>query len=357
MLPRTGNDFINGHHVPRIFTDVPGVFLIGAQPDIRQQPSLPLIAAISAQGRRCTHVSGPEYSTVHIDRLPLGITGIAAGNELFYSNQHGFSTGVVQGAWLLNAGLHVILALLNLGPSLGRRRIPRPDPGCFRKPGSTSFPFWGMPRVSPLHPGLLSCHLRVVQGTLAAPWAALPPSSDGTGCCHYTLGQISRPLILAQGIPTAPWAYLASAVVLCHSWVSVSAAPLSTCICGPGPAATIAHACLMMSGPSLRCTPTLYMATLCTPGPRTSTSKNLVLCALAAYAPVVRVQLWWQENVFLAPFPKPCCCNCQPFSWCCLLHAQNRHAAEPLFNARSMTVGARSRSPVRGGGMFAGVGG
>jgi hypothetical protein len=111
MLPRTSNYFINGHHVPRIFTDVPSVFLIGARPDIRQQPSLPLIVAISAQGRRCTHVSGPEYSTVHIDRLPLGITGIAAGNELFYSDQHGFSTGVVQGAWLLGAGLHVILCV------------------------------------------------------------------------------------------------------------------------------------------------------------------------------------------------------------------------------------------------------
>jgi hypothetical protein len=111
MLPRTGNNFINGHHVPRIFTDVPGVFLIGARPNIRQQPSLPLIVAISAQGWRCTHVSDPEYSTVHIDRLPPDITGIAAGNELFYSDQHGFSTRVVQGAWLLGTGLHVILCV------------------------------------------------------------------------------------------------------------------------------------------------------------------------------------------------------------------------------------------------------
>jgi hypothetical protein len=111
MLPRTGNNFINGHHVPRIFTDVPGVFLIGVRPNIHQQPSLPLIVAISVQGRRCTHVSGPEYSTVHIDHLPPDITGIAAGNELFYSNQHGFSTGVVQGAWLLSAGLHVSLCV------------------------------------------------------------------------------------------------------------------------------------------------------------------------------------------------------------------------------------------------------
>jgi hypothetical protein len=111
MLPRTGNSFIDGHHVPQIFTDVPSVFLIGARPNICQQPSLPLIVAISAQAWRCTHVSGPEYSTVHIDRLPPDITGIAAGNELFYSNQHGFSTGVVQGVWLLSAGLHVILCV------------------------------------------------------------------------------------------------------------------------------------------------------------------------------------------------------------------------------------------------------
>jgi hypothetical protein len=109
MLPHTGNNFIDGHHVPQIFTDVPGVFLIGARPNIRQQPSLPLIVAISAQGRRCTHVSSPEYSTVHIDRLPPDITGIAASNELFYSNQHRFSTGVIQCAWLLSTGLHILL--------------------------------------------------------------------------------------------------------------------------------------------------------------------------------------------------------------------------------------------------------
>jgi hypothetical protein len=111
MLPRTGNNFIDGHHVPRIFTDVSGVFLIGTWPDIRQQPSLPLIVAISAQGWRCTHVSGPKYSTVHIDCLPPDITGIATGNELFYSNQHGFSTGVVQCTWLLGTGLHVLLCV------------------------------------------------------------------------------------------------------------------------------------------------------------------------------------------------------------------------------------------------------
>jgi hypothetical protein len=111
MLPHTGNNFINGHHVPQIFTDVTGVFLIGARPNIRQQPSLPLIVTISAQGWCCMHVSGPEYSTVHIDCLPPDITGITAGNELFYSNQHGFSTGVVQGAWLLSVGLHVILCV------------------------------------------------------------------------------------------------------------------------------------------------------------------------------------------------------------------------------------------------------
>jgi hypothetical protein len=111
MLPRTGNNFINGHHVPRIFTDIPGVFLIGTRPDIRQQPSLPLIVAISVQGWRCTHISGPKYSTVHINLLPPDITGIAAGDELFYSNQHRFSTGVVQGMWLLSVGLHVILCV------------------------------------------------------------------------------------------------------------------------------------------------------------------------------------------------------------------------------------------------------
>jgi hypothetical protein len=111
MLPRTGNNFINGHHVPQIFTDLPGVFLIGVQPDIRQQPSLPLIVTISVQGQCCTHISGPKYSTVHINCLPLDITGIAVGNELFYSNQHGFSTGVVQCAWLLGTGLHVLLCV------------------------------------------------------------------------------------------------------------------------------------------------------------------------------------------------------------------------------------------------------
>jgi hypothetical protein len=88
MLPCTGNNFINGHHVPQIFTDIPGVFLIAARPDICQQPSLPLIVAISAQGWCCTHVSGPKYSTVHINCLPLDIMGIAASNELFYSMSH-----------------------------------------------------------------------------------------------------------------------------------------------------------------------------------------------------------------------------------------------------------------------------
>jgi hypothetical protein len=111
MLPRTSNNFINGHHVPRIFTDIPGVFLIGTQPDIHQQTSLPLIVAISAQGRLCTHVSGPEYSTIHINCLPPDITGIVALDELFYSNQHGFSTGVIQCAWLLSTGLHVFLCV------------------------------------------------------------------------------------------------------------------------------------------------------------------------------------------------------------------------------------------------------
>jgi hypothetical protein len=99
------------HHVPRIFTDIPGVFLIGARPDICQQLSLPLIVAISAQGQCCMHISAPKYSTIHIDCLPPDIMGIAAGNEIFYSNQHGFSTGVVQCAWLLSTGLHVFLCV------------------------------------------------------------------------------------------------------------------------------------------------------------------------------------------------------------------------------------------------------
>jgi hypothetical protein len=87
------------------------VFLIGARPNIRQQLSLPLIVAISVQGRHCTHVADPAYSTVHIDHLPPDIMGITAGNELFYSNQHGFSTGVVQCTWLLGTGLHVLLCV------------------------------------------------------------------------------------------------------------------------------------------------------------------------------------------------------------------------------------------------------
>jgi hypothetical protein len=111
MLLRTSNNFINGHHVPRIFTDVPGVFLIGARPNICQQLSLPLIVAISVQGRRCMHVADPEYSTVHINCLPLDIMGIATGDALFYSDQHGFSTGVVQCAWLLGTGLHALLCV------------------------------------------------------------------------------------------------------------------------------------------------------------------------------------------------------------------------------------------------------
>jgi hypothetical protein len=71
----------------------------------------PLLVAISAQGWRCTHVSGLEYSTIHINCLPPDITGIAASNELFYSNEHGFSTRVVRCAWLLGMGLHVLLCV------------------------------------------------------------------------------------------------------------------------------------------------------------------------------------------------------------------------------------------------------
>jgi hypothetical protein len=61
-LPRTRNDFIDVHHVPRIFTNIPSVFLIGMWPDIRQHPSVPLIVAVSAEGRRCTHVNRPTYT-------------------------------------------------------------------------------------------------------------------------------------------------------------------------------------------------------------------------------------------------------------------------------------------------------
>jgi hypothetical protein len=108
-LPRTANNFIDGHHVPQIFTDIPGVFLIGARPDIRQHPSVPLIVAVSAEGRRCTHVNRPAYSTVHINQLPLDVTGIAAGDEVFFGDGRGFCTGVVQEAWLLTTGRHILL--------------------------------------------------------------------------------------------------------------------------------------------------------------------------------------------------------------------------------------------------------
>jgi hypothetical protein len=108
-LPRTGNDFIDGHHVPRIFTNIPGVFLIGARPDIRQHPSVPFIVAVSAEGRRCTHVNRPAYTIVHIDQLPPDVTGIAASDEIFFGDGRGFCTGVVQEAWLLTTGHHILL--------------------------------------------------------------------------------------------------------------------------------------------------------------------------------------------------------------------------------------------------------
>jgi hypothetical protein len=92
LLPHTSNNFINGHHVLRIFTDVPGMFLISVWPNICQHLSLPLIAAISVQGRCCTHVISPEYSTIHIDQLPPDITGIATGDEIFFGDKDGFST-------------------------------------------------------------------------------------------------------------------------------------------------------------------------------------------------------------------------------------------------------------------------
>jgi hypothetical protein len=110
-LPRTRNNFIDGHHVPRIFTNIPGVFLIGVRPNIRQHPSVPLIVAVSAEGRRCTHVNRPAYSTVHINQLPPDVTGIAASDEVFFGDGHGFCTGIVQEAWLLATGHHVLLCV------------------------------------------------------------------------------------------------------------------------------------------------------------------------------------------------------------------------------------------------------
>jgi hypothetical protein len=108
-LPRTGNDFIDGHHVLQIFTDIPGMFLIGARPNIHQHPSVPLIVAVSAEGPRCTHVNCPMYSTVHIDQLPPDVTGIAASDKVFFGDGHRFCTGVVQQAWLLTTGHHILL--------------------------------------------------------------------------------------------------------------------------------------------------------------------------------------------------------------------------------------------------------
>jgi hypothetical protein len=55
------------------------------------------------------HVTGPEYSTGHINQLLPDITGIATGNEISFSDQHWFSTGVVQCTWLLGTGLHALL--------------------------------------------------------------------------------------------------------------------------------------------------------------------------------------------------------------------------------------------------------
>jgi hypothetical protein len=66
----TGNDFIDGHHMLQIFTNIPGIFLIGTRPNICQHPSVPLIVAVSAEGQHCTHVNHPAYTTVHINQLP-----------------------------------------------------------------------------------------------------------------------------------------------------------------------------------------------------------------------------------------------------------------------------------------------
>jgi hypothetical protein len=78
--------------------DIPGVFLIGARPNIHQHLSVPLIVAVSAEGWRCMHMNRQAFSTIHIDQLPPDVTGIAAGDEVFFGNGHGFCTGVVQEA-------------------------------------------------------------------------------------------------------------------------------------------------------------------------------------------------------------------------------------------------------------------
>jgi hypothetical protein len=94
------------------------VFLIGPQPNICKHLLLPLIVAISAQGWCGTHVTGPEYSTIHIDQLLPDITGIAAGNEIFFSDHHRFSAAVVQCAWLLGTDLHALLWVQGLSVNM-----------------------------------------------------------------------------------------------------------------------------------------------------------------------------------------------------------------------------------------------
>jgi hypothetical protein len=38
------------------------------------------------------------YSTIHINQLPPDVTGIAAGDEVFFGDGRGFCTGIVQEA-------------------------------------------------------------------------------------------------------------------------------------------------------------------------------------------------------------------------------------------------------------------
>jgi hypothetical protein len=56
-------------------------------------------------------MTSPEYSTIHIDQLLLDTTGIAAGNEIFFSDKHRFCTGVVQLTWLLASGFHALVCM------------------------------------------------------------------------------------------------------------------------------------------------------------------------------------------------------------------------------------------------------
>jgi hypothetical protein len=56
-------------------------------------------------------VNRPAYSTIHINQLQPDVTGIAAGDEVFFGDGHGFCTGVVQEVWLLATGHHILLCV------------------------------------------------------------------------------------------------------------------------------------------------------------------------------------------------------------------------------------------------------